>query len=145
MSGATTGDSNSIFRRAALASLTTCNNNIAVGNGVGSSYTMAKLNNIIIGTTVSGTVGESNKIRIGSIQDATFIAGICRVTTVNVDAIPILIVFAGQLGTVSTFIKFKENVADITDEKSSILDFLHPVSFNDKDQTKKSLVLLQKM
>jgi hypothetical protein len=41
------------------------------------------------------------------------IAGICGVTTVNVDAIPVLIDSAGQLGTVSSSIKYKENVVDL--------------------------------
>jgi hypothetical protein len=122
-----------------LGSLTTGNNNVAIGNGVGSSYTTSKSNNIIIGTTVSGTAGESNKIRIGFTQDAAFIAGIHGTTTVNADAIPVLIDSAGQLGTMSSFIKYKENVTDITEEKSGVLDFLRPVSFNYKGQTKKTL------
>jgi hypothetical protein len=139
---ATTGGSNSAFGRAALGSLTTGNNNVAIGNGAGSSYTTSELNNIIIGTTVSGTTGESNKIRIGSTQDAAFIAGIRGITTVNADAIPVLIDSAGQLGTVSSSIKYKENVADMTEEESGVLDFLRPVSFNYKGQTKKTLGLI---
>jgi hypothetical protein len=110
--------------------------------GIGSSYTTSKSNNIIIGSTVSGTVGKSNKIRIEFIQDAAFIVGICGITTTNVDAIPVLIESAGQLGTVSSFIKYKENVVDITEEESGVLDFLRPVFFNYKGQTKKSLGLI---
>jgi hypothetical protein len=49
---------------------------------------------------------------------------------------------AGQLGTVSSSIKFKENVVDITEEESGILDSLRPVSFNYKGQTKKTLGLI---
>jgi hypothetical protein len=139
---ATTGGANCAFGRAALGSLTTGNNNVAIGNGAGSSYTTSESNNIIIGTTVSGTASKSNKIRIGSIQDATFIAGIRGTTTVNADAIPVLIDSAGQLGTVSSSIKYKENVADITEEESGVLDSLRPVSFNFKGQTKKTLGLI---
>jgi hypothetical protein len=138
----TMGGSNSAFGRAVLGSLTTGNNNVAIGNGAGSSYITSESNNIIIGTTVSGTIGESNKIRIGSIQDGAFIAGIRGTTTTNADAIPVLIDSAGQLGTVSSSIKFKEKVADLTEEESGVLDFLRPVSFNYKGQTKKTLGLI---
>jgi hypothetical protein len=72
-------------------------------------------------------------------QDGAFIARICGVTTVNADAILVLVDLAGQLGTVSSSIKYKENIADITEEESGVLDSLCPVSFNYKDQTKKSL------
>jgi hypothetical protein len=43
---------------------------------------------------------------------------------------------------VSSSIKFKENVIDITEEESGVLDFLCPVSFNYKSQTKKTLGLI---
>jgi hypothetical protein len=137
---ATTGGANCAFGRAALGSLTTGNSNIAIGFGAGQNYSTSESSNIVIGAT--GTVGESSKIRIGSTQDGAFIAGICGVTTVNADAIPVLIDSAGQLRTVSSSIKYKENVADITEEESGVLDFLHPVSFNYKGQTKKTLGLI---
>jgi hypothetical protein len=128
------------FGCAALGSLTTRNSNIAIGFGAGQNYTTSESSNIVISAT--GTVGESSKIRIGFMQDGAFIAGICGVTTVNADAIPVLVDSAGQLGTVSSSIKFKENIADITEEEPGVLDFLHPVSFNYKGQTKKSLDLI---
>jgi hypothetical protein len=142
MSGATTSGSNSALGHAMLASLTTGNNNVSIGNSTGSSYTTSESNNTTIGTTVSGTIRESNKIRIGSMQDAAFIAGICGTITVNADATPVLFNSAGQLRTVSSFIKFKENVADITEWEVNNLEFLRPVSFNYKGQTKKSLGLI---
>jgi hypothetical protein len=37
----------------------------------------------ILTSTVSGTISESNKIRIGSTQNGAFIVGIRRVTTTN--------------------------------------------------------------
>jgi hypothetical protein len=43
---------------------------------------------------------------------------------------------------VSSSIKYKENVTDITKEESGVLDFLCPVSFNYKGQTKKTLGLI---
>jgi hypothetical protein len=137
---ATTGGANCAFGRAALGSLTTGNSNIAIGFGAGQNYTTSESTNIVIGAT--GTAGESSKIRIGSTQDGAFIAGIRGVTTVNADAIPVLVDSAGQLGTVSSSIKYKENVADITEEESGVLDSLRPVSFNYKGQTKKTLGLI---
>jgi hypothetical protein len=96
MPAATTGTYNSAFGRAALASLTTGSSNVVIGGGAGGSYTSSESNNIIIGMLVTGTVGESNKIRIGSMHDGAFIAGIRGVTTTNADAIPVLIDSAGQ-------------------------------------------------
>jgi hypothetical protein len=63
---------------------------------MGSSYTTSKSNNIIIGTTVSGTISKSNKIRIGSIKDTAFIRDIHDINTTNMDAIPVLIDSAGN-------------------------------------------------
>jgi hypothetical protein len=54
----------------------------------------------------------------------------------------VLVDLAGQLGTVSSSIKYKKNVMDITEEKSGVLDSLCPVSFNYKGQTKKTLGLI---
>jgi hypothetical protein len=81
-------------------------------------------------------------MRLGSGQTKTFIAGIHGITTTNADAIPVLIDSTGQLGTVSSSIKYKENVVDITEDESSILDSFRPVSFNYKGQTKKTLGLI---
>jgi hypothetical protein len=107
------------------------------------NYTISESSNIVISTTVSGTVSKSNKIRIEFIQDAVFIAGICGTSITNVDAIPVLIDSARQLGTVFSLIKYKENVANITEWEVNSLDFLHQsMSFNYKGQTKKSLCLI---
>jgi hypothetical protein len=76
MVATTTGGFNCALGRASLASLTTGNNNIAIGYGAGTSYTTSESYNIIIGTSVSGTATESNKIGIGATQDAAFVAGI---------------------------------------------------------------------
>jgi hypothetical protein len=137
---ATTGGANCAFQCTVLGSLTTGNSNIAIGFSASQNYSISESSNIIISAT--GTISESSKIRIGSTQDNAFIAGIRRVTTVNTYAIPVLVDSAEQLGTVSSSIKYKENVADITEEESGILDSLRPVSFNYKGQTKKTLGLI---
>jgi hypothetical protein len=107
----TTGGANCAFGRATLGSLTTGNSNIVIGFGAGQNYMTSESTNIVIGAT--GTVRESSKIRIGSTQDGAFIAGIRGVTTTNADAILVLVDSARQLGTVSSSIKFKENIATL--------------------------------
>jgi hypothetical protein len=52
----------------------------------------------------------------------------------------VLIDSARQLGTISSSIKYKENVVDLADAR--VLDFLRPISFNYKGQTKKTLGLI---
>ena len=61
----------------------------------------------------------------------SFIQGIRGITTVNANAIAVLIDSAGQLGTVSSSIRHKENVKDISD-MSDIISKLRPVEFNYK-------------
>ena len=105
--------------------------NIAVGYQAGYNLTTGSWN-IDIGN--QGVADEANTIRIGdSNQTHTFIAGIRGVTTVNPDAIPVVIDSAGQLGTVSSSIRFKQDVADMGDASSRLLE-LRPVTFHYKTQ-----------
>ncbi len=124
------------FGNDCLTRLTTGNNNNCLGQAAGFNYTSSESNNILIGDGVSGTTGESNVCRIGlstgtgtSQVNQTFIAGIRGTTTVNANAIAVLIDSAGQLGTVSSSIRYKENVQDMGDDSSPIMD-LRPVTFN---------------
>lgn len=104
--------------------------NILIGNGSGAGYRGAESGNIIIDNgTGLNVVGESN---------VTKIAGIRGVTTNNNNAIAVLIDSAGQLGTVSSSIRFKDNVLDMTDESSSIMN-LRPVTFSYKSDTNKDI------
>jgi hypothetical protein len=65
------------------------------------------------------------------------------VTTVNADAIAVLIDSAGQLGTTSSSIRYKENVENISDAELDIVHKLRPVSFNYKTHPhKRSLGLI---
>jgi hypothetical protein len=125
---ATTGGANCICECTVLGSLTTENSNIAIGFGPGQNYTISESSNIVIGAT--STISKSSKIQIGCMQDSAFIARIHSTITINIGAMPVLIDSARQLGTVSSFIKFKENIADITEWEVNNLDFLCPVSFN---------------
>jgi 3-oxoacyl-(acyl-carrier-protein) synthase len=54
-----TGNSN-VAVGAALSYITTGGSNICIRVGVGSNYNSSESNNIIIGTNVAGTIGESD-------------------------------------------------------------------------------------
>ncbi len=133
----TTGSSNTALG-SALSTLVTGSRNIAVGWLAAAGYNGAESDNIIIGTNLPGTVGESNVCRIGlstgagnSQLNKTFIAGIRGITTDNADAVPVLVDSAGQLGTVSSSERYKENIEDIG--VSSVLK-LRPVKFDYKNR-----------
>ena len=81
-------------------------------------------------SNVFGLAGESNTIYIGraDTQTKTFIAGIRGITTVQPDAIPVVIDSAGQLGTISSSRRLKEDIRDMADASRRVLD-LRPVTF----------------
>jgi hypothetical protein len=133
----TTGSSNTFIGYAAGTAALTGSSNTCVGAGAGSSYVGAESSNICIGN--NGVAAESSVIRIGTGQTKNWTAGIRgRTTDVN-DAIAVLIDSTGQLGTVSSSIRFKENVEDLFSrsqdrDSSSIIDALRPVQFDYKDR-----------
>ncbi len=107
-----------------------------VGMGAGTNYTTTDSNNIVIGSA-TGTVGESGVTRIGNTGGTSvkcFISGIRGITTGVNDAIAVLVDSAGQLGTVSSSLRFKENVEDMKDYSNDIYK-LRPVTFNFKDES----------
>jgi hypothetical protein len=92
---------------------------------------------------------ESNVIRAGNASHTKcFINGIRSITTVNNDAIAVLIDSAGQLGTVSSSAKYKRNIEDLDyNATSNIISQLRPTKFNHINcdgeiQEKKSLGLI---
>jgi hypothetical protein len=128
----TTGFRNTAIGRAALQQNTTGYRNIAIGQYAGSALTTGS-DNIAIGN--SGVAGESATIRIGTSLTHTraFIAGIRGVTTGVANAIPVLVDSAGQLGTVSSSRRFKEEVRDMGDATERLLG-LRPVTFRYKPE-----------
>ena len=110
----------------ALSNNTTGNSNIAVGLNAGFGITTGS-SNIVIGNTGGA---ESNAIRIGNAADhnRAFIAGIRGVTTGINNAIAVVVDSNGQLGTVSSSQRTKDNIADMG-EASSTLMKLRPVTF----------------
>jgi hypothetical protein len=126
----TTGSGNTAIGLSSLLNNTTGSSNIAVGLSAGLNLTTGN-NNIDIGN--QGVAGESNHIRIGNVgHERTFIAGIRGVTTQIVDAIPVLIDSAGQLGTTSSSRRYKNNINDIHDKSNSLMN-LRPVIFKYND------------
>jgi Chaperone of endosialidase len=101
-------------------------NNTAVGVRAGSLTTGS--NNVYLGAQVSGVGGESNAMYLGKlgVQTKTVIAGVSAVGVVN--AVPVFIDPNGQLGTILSSIRFKEDVHDMADVSSRLLQ-LRPVTF----------------
>lgn len=123
----TTGTNNTVVGTSAASSLTTGNFNIAIGEAAGQNWTSSESSNIAIAH--SGSTGETNVTRLGSSQTKCFIAGIRGVTTDVADAITVLISSTGQLGTVSSSARVKENIKDMDYASTPIMD-LRPVTFN---------------
>jgi hypothetical protein len=100
--------------------------NIAIGRHAGVFATGDF--NIYIGN--NGVGGESNTIRIGfnPEQTKTFVAGIRGTTTGINDAVPVVIDSNGQLGTINSSQRFKEDIHDMGDLSRALLQ-LRPVRF----------------
>ena len=143
---ATTASYNTGVGIQALQNLVSGNYNAALGYLAGAADTTNDSNNIYINH--GGVVGDNNVCRIGNgagtgQQQLTkcFIHGIRGITTVNADAIAVLIDSAGQLGTVSSSIRFKEKVEDLGPESDRVYQ-LRPVSFHYKDNGRRATGLI---
>src|ERR1700693_1712844 len=108
---------------------TTGFSNIGIGQDGGLNLTTGS-NNICIGN--SGVAGDAVRIRIGSPQTATFVAGVNGVTTGGTGT-PVLIDANGQLGTVSSSARFKDEIQDMGEATEGLLK-LRPVTFRYKAQ-----------
>ena len=125
----TTGSRNTASGREALHDNTTGHANVAVGRRAGFNATTGNLN-IYLGTGVLGVAGESNTIRLGlpGTHTHTLIGGIRGITTGQADAVSVLIDSTGQLGTVSSSRRVKQDIADMRTASQGLLD-LRPVTF----------------
>jgi len=140
----TTASSNTAVGYEALAFTSTGGNNTALGaNALGRTSGTDNIgigvlagvniaggsNNIDIGNHAPGN--ESNTIRIGDItkQTATFIAGIDGVTISS--GTQVLIDSNGQLGTLTSSLRFKEDVQTMGDASHDLMK-LRPVVFHYK-------------
>ncbi|MGP0083741.1 MAG: hypothetical protein ACLP0B_08955 [Steroidobacteraceae bacterium] len=95
----TTGGDNTAIGQNALQNNTTGSNNIGIGFQAGSNLTTGN-NNIDIGSGNESVAGESNTIRIGSVntQNATFIAGIYENKVNSKKHCAVLVDLDGRLG-----------------------------------------------
>ena len=136
----TTGSYNTAIGVAALASLTIGNSNIAIGADAASSVSSGNSNhNIHIGS--EGAPSDNFTIRIGGsggnasggypAQTSFFVAGVRGITTGNSDAVPVVIDSNGQLGTVNSSRRFKEDIQDMGEASSGLMR-LRPVTFRYK-------------
>jgi len=122
----TTAGSNTAVGSNALATDTTGTGNIALGYFAGSLISTGS-NNIDIGSSAPGN--ESDTIRIGNTQTAAYLAGVNGVTVSS--GVQVYIDSNGQLGTLTSSARFKEDVADMGGA-SRLLMQLRPVTFHYK-------------
>jgi len=132
----TTGFANTASGVDVLLSNTTGSFNIAIGNSAANNVSGGNSNNIHIGS--AGVAGDgagynSGVIRIGTpgIQTSFFVAGVSGVATGLGSPIPVVIDANGQLGTMSSSERFKEDIKDMGDASSGLLR-LRPVTFRYK-------------
>ncbi len=126
-----TGTNNVAVGYNAAPNLTTGMNNIAIGSSAASNVSGGNSNNIEIGT--SGTSADNGVISIGTagVQTSFFAQGIYGVAAGNNSAIPVLIDSSGQLVTVSSSRRFKEDIQDMGEASSGLMR-LRPVTFRYK-------------
>lgn len=130
-----------MFSAGGVSGLTSGEFNIALGYTAASAWTGAESFNILIGSE-SGTAGDSNITRIGSWvggganQTKCFIQGIRGIVTDVADAVAVLVDSAGQLGTVSSSLRYKENVEDLPSTLNDLMK-LRVTSFDYKNRSSK--------
>lgn len=124
-----TGGNNTAVGSSALLYLATGNNNIAIGGSAGANITQGGSNITIYDV---GQPFDNGVIRIGTngAQTQTFIAGITGVTTGGT-ASPVVIDANGQLGTISSSQRYKEDVQPMAEASDKVLQ-LRPVTFRYK-------------
>lgn len=123
---------------------------IAIGNGTGSTSvtvdcgtggasfgTTANAHT----TTIGSTSGMSSTTIQGGAQGVT-LSGIVTApsifnTTVAITGVPVVIDATGLMGTIVSSLRYKENIEDMEDDSSSVLE-LRPVTFNYKSDALKS-------
>jgi hypothetical protein len=129
LKNSTAGGDNTAVGASALANHITGNNNIAVGRQAGLNPT-ASANSIFIGN--QGLAADTTTIKIGTqgTQTTTFIAGISGATIANSAAV-VIDTSTGQLGTVLSSRRYKEDIRPMDDVSASLLE-LRPVTFRYK-------------
>jgi hypothetical protein len=105
--------------------------NIALGHAAGRQKHVGDFN-LYLGYHVADDSNneESNTIRIGDsgVYNRFFAGGVRGVTTGTADAVSVVIDSSGQLGTVNSSRRYKEDVRDMGDASSGLMK-LRPVTF----------------
>ena len=124
-----------------LAQAASCTNCTAIGYQAGYNYTTTEASNICIGAGVTGTIGESNVLRIGAGTgtgagqlNAAYISGI---QTITVTGAAVYVSSSDQLGVLVSSARYKENIRDMGDDSNN-LHQLRPVTFNYKSDESKA-------
>jgi hypothetical protein len=122
---------NTAVGTSALINNTTGSGNIGVGSEAGADLASASSNNIVIGSR--GASADSGTIRIGTpvSQQSFFAAGVVGVQTGQNDAATVVVDSNGQLGTISSSRRFKEDIRDMGEASRGLLR-LRPVTFRYK-------------
>jgi len=123
----TTGTRNTAIGHQALFNNSTGSSNIALGKSAGLNLTTGS-DNIDIGSVGGG--GESNTIRIGSVQTRTFIKGISGVAVAGA---AVVVNAGGQLGVAASSERFKKEIKPMDKASEAVLS-LKPVSFRYKKE-----------
>jgi hypothetical protein len=121
----TTGSNNTALGASALNN-TTGSGNIGIGKTAGTNIGSGS-NNIDIGNNAPGN--ESDTIRIGNTQTKAFLAGVNGATSASGTAV--YVNSSGQLGTVTSSRRFKEDVEDMGAASRDLMK-LRPVTFHYK-------------
>lgn len=123
--GNSTGNNNTALGSNALSNATG-SGNIAIGRLAGNSISSGT-NNIDIGNNAPGN--ESDTIRIGNTQTKAFLAGVNGATSSS--GVAVYVNSSGQLGTVTSSLRFKEDVEDMGEATGDLMK-LRPVTFHYK-------------
>ncbi|HEV7509844.1 MAG TPA: tail fiber domain-containing protein [Thermoanaerobaculia bacterium] len=123
------GNFNTAIGVSALAGLGSGLTNLGLGYNAGKNYSGAESNNVVLANL--GVSGDSGAIRIGTngTQTKAFIAGIFGSTSAS--GTQVLVNSSGQLGTTTSSLRFKEEVADMGAASRDLMR-LRPVTFRYK-------------
>jgi hypothetical protein len=135
------GSSNTFLGPYAGYNNLTGGSNTFVGAGAGNNNLTGNYD-IYIGNAGPSSQNESNAIRIGdpSNQRSAYFAGIYNSTSSS--GVPVYINSLGQLGTLTSSLRFKEEIRDMGDRSSALMK-LRPVTFLYKPEYDKGPRTLQ--
>ena len=121
-----TAGSHNVALGAQALSVARGSGNIAIGSDAGNNLITGDANIYI----VNPGADESSTIRIGTsgVHTRAFIAGVRGVTTGSATGIPVLVDTDGQLGTISSSRRFKQDITDLGSIGNSVQQ-LRPVQF----------------